>query len=769
MTGLNPALSSNILDSLPDAIFVIDLKHRVIVWNKSMEDITGVSREQAIGQGAYFYSLFFYGQVGPMLADLVINPALEENYRNPFRREGKNIYSEEFITRKESGNELYYSTKASPIFDKQGRIVAAIEILSDISSIKALDFYSQAANQQAEAAFQQLMAVEEELRQQYEELENTARQLRKQLDYTNTMVDNLNELFYTFDQDIRLTFINKKSMDVLGYRPEELIGTFRTADIFPDEDWEWIEKEIRKRLATGSSSSYVLPVRHKDGSKKYVKINSAAIMEEGRVVGGMVLADDITENIKASEALRESESNLRRITDNMLDLVSELDVRGNLVFASPSHYKVLGYAAEAMANIKISDFVHPDDLSGVLYALKNILDTGAVGTSQHRCKHAEGHYIWTETVGNPIAQNGIVSGVILSSRDITERKQLEQELRYLSVHDSLTNLYNRTYFEEEMSRLDSGRINPVGMMIFDLDGLKLVNDTLGHEAGDRLLIKTADILRSCFRYGDVISRVGGDEFAVLFPNAERRVLEEAATRIQTMINDYNQNSPQLPLSLSIGMAVRKEGSLSLRETYKEADNNMYRIKLQSSRSARSAVVQTLLKALEARDFITEGHGERMQSLAVLLGRELGLADTTITTLQLLAQFHDIGKVGVPDRILFKEGRLTQEEYQEMQRHCEIGQRIALASPELSSLAELILKHHEWWNGKGYPLGLEGEKIPLECRIIALADAYDAMTNDRPYRPAMLVNEAKAEIIRCSGTQFEPMLAKKFLELLSVYE
>ncbi|NLT20622.1 MAG: HD domain-containing protein, partial [Syntrophomonadaceae bacterium] len=135
------------------------------------------------------------------------------------------------------------------------------------------------------------------------------------------------------------------------------------------------------------------------------------------------------------------------------------------------------------------------------------------------------------------------------------------------------------------------------------------------------------------------------------------------------------------------------------------------------------------------------------------------------TLQLLAQFHDIGKVGVPDRILFKEDRLTPEEYLEMQRHSEIGQRIALAAPELSSLAGLILKHHEWWNGKGYPLGLAGEDIPLECRILALADAYDAMTNDRPYRKAMSHEEAKAEIIRCSGTQFEPRLATLFLELL----
>lgn len=769
MTGLNSALSSNILDSIPDAIFIIDIHHQVIFWNKSMEAFTGISREQALGRGDYFYSLPFHDQACPMLADLALDPGLEPNYSGSFQREDESFYAEGFISGKGSGNEFYYSTKASPIVNQQGRIIAAIEILRDISPIKMLDFYSQAADQQAEAAFQQLMAVEEELRQQYEELEDTAAELRRQLDYTNTMVDNLNELFYTFDKDMRLTFINKKSLEVLGYNPEELIGTFRMADIFPDEDWGWIEKEVSKRMATGATSSYVLPVQHRDGMKRYLKVNSAAIMEKGCVVGGMVLADDITEDIKASDLLRASESNLRRITDNMSDLVSELDVQGNLIFASPSHYKMLGYTAETMSKINIRDFVHPEDLPAVQYALKIILDTGEANISHHRCQHAAGHYIWTETVGNPIVQEGKLSGIILSSRDITERKQLEQELRYLSVHDALTKLYNRTYFEEEISRLDSGRFNPVGMMIFDLDGLKLVNDTLGHEAGDRLLVKTADILRNCFRLEDVIARVGGDEFAVLLPKTERRILETAATRVQTMIAEYNQDSPQLPLSISTGLAVRVDSDVSLRDTYKEADNNMYRVKLRSSRSARSAVVQTLLKALEARDFITEGHGKRMQRLAVLLGNEIGVLDSTITTLQLLAQFHDIGKVGVPDRILFKEDKLNPEEYLEMQRHCEIGQRIALASPELSSLSELILQHHEWWNGKGYPLGLKGQQIPLECRILALIDAYDAMTNDRPYRPAMLPIEAKAEIVRCSGTQFEPALVKLFIELLDQYE
>ena len=157
---------------------------------------------------------------------------------------------------------------------------------------------------------------------------------------------------------------------------------------------------------------------------------------------------------------------------------------------------------------------------------------------------------------------------------------------------------------------------------------------------------------------------------------------------------------------------------------------MYRIKLHSSQSTRSAIVQTLMKALEARDYITEGHADRLQELVAIVALSLGLPERSIGDLRLLAQFHDIGKVGIPDRILFKKGSLTNQEFAEMKQHCEIGHRIALSAPDLVPIADWILKHHEWWNGKGYPLGLKGEEIPLECRILAIADAYDAMTSDQ---------------------------------------
>lgn len=212
----------------------------------------------------------------------------------------------------------------------------------------------------------------------------------------------------------------------------------------------------------------------------------------------------------------------------------------------------------------------------------------------------------------------------------------------------------------------------------------------------------------------------------------------------------------------MGFAV--SDTADIKSMFKDADDNMYREKLHSSQSTRSATVQVLMKALAARDFITEGHADRLQVLVAGLAEVAGLPEQRITALRILAQFHDIGKVGTPDRILFKKGRLTSSEIMEMRRHSEIGYRIALSSPDLVPIADWILKHHEWWNGEGYPQGLAGGDIPLECRILAIADAYDAMTSDRPYRKAMSKEDALNEIWRCSGTQFDPVLVEKFLVL-----
>lgn len=348
-----------------------------------------------------------------------------------------------------------------------------------------------------------------------------------------------------------------------------------------------------------------------------------------------------------------------------------------------------------------------------------------------------------------------------------ELRASEERYRHLSITDSLTGLHNRTYFEQEMHRLEAEKCVPVGIVLCDVDGLKLVNDTLGHDAGDELLLAAARVLKETYPGGGAVARIGGDEFAMLLPGSDETATGRVCSRLRDGVDTYNAANPERPLSASIGFAARSDTSKSMSDLFKEADDNMYREKLHRSRSTRSVIVQTLMKAKEARDFITEGHLDRLESLVARVAAAIGLPERSISDLRLLARFHDIGKVGIPDRILMKPGALTPEEIEEMRLHCEIGLRIAQSVPDLASISDWILKHHEWWNGQGYPLGLKGEEIPLECRILAIVDAYDAMTSDRPYRKALTHEQALRELKRCAGTQFDPDLVQKVVPILEI--
>ncbi|SMC38134.1 HD domain-containing phosphohydrolase [Sporomusa malonica] len=338
-------------------------------------------------------------------------------------------------------------------------------------------------------------------------------------------------------------------------------------------------------------------------------------------------------------------------------------------------------------------------------------------------------------------------------------------LRYVGQHDTLTGLYNRSFFEEYMAKTRDTS-ESMQVIVADVDGLKLINDTLGHTSGDELLRQAAEVLKQVCPQDAIIARFGGDEFAVLLKNQPLEAGEELCRAIKEAVAQANHKNPGLTLSMSIGYSAGTLQSNDAGELLKEADNYMYRDKLFHNRSTRSAIVQTLKKALEVRDFITDGHADRLQDLVRLLGVEIGLSANKLSELQLFAQFHDIGKVGIPDGILFKPGRLNDEEMVIMHSHSEIGYRIARAAPDLVFIADWVLKHHEWWNGGGYPLGLKAEEIPLECRILALADAYDAMTNQRPYRAPMTKDEAMAEIRKNAGIQFDPELTQVFIAILA---
>lgn len=480
------------------------------------------------------------------------------------------------------------------------------------------------------------------------------------------------------------------------------------------------------------------------------------------------LQREILERSKAELALAEKEQQLRLITDNMLDLIIQLDPNGKIRYISPSCRAMLAHDPAVLTDDSLFDLVHADDRQLVQAMLKKVVTFGEVANFECRLLHADGHLLWNEGNARRITDDsGLVIGAIASCRDISHRRRMEQQLEFQAIHDPITALYNRTYFELVMSRLDEPDCQPVGLIVCDLDGLKYINDTLGHDAGDQLLVILADIIRTCFADGNrTIARIGGDEFAVILANTDEASLAAAQASLHQAIEVYNGKSPKIPLCVSIGSALTGSG-VKLDSLFMQADNSMSRAKLLSQHSSRSSVVQALKLALEVRDFVTEGHAARLKDLTLQLAKMCGFPDYRLTDLRLFAEFHDIGKVGIPDQILFKPDKLTAEEVAIMRGHSEIGHRIAVSAPDLEPIADWILKHHEWWNGKGYPLGLKGAKIPLECRILSIVDAYDAMTNDRPYRKAMSPAAAAAEISRCAGSQFDPELVDKFIELLGL--
>lgn len=364
-----------------------------------------------------------------------------------------------------------------------------------------------------------------------------------------------------------------------------------------------------------------------------------------------------------------------------------------------------------------------------------------------------------------------VIGLVMVLYNVTEQRQLEKQLHHMSMHDALTGLYNRAWFQYEILSKEVASYDPVALIMCDIDGLKIINDTIGHKAGDMMLISTAKILKECVSKKDMVFRIGGDEFAILMPRSDLQLVSDVCERIKHKISNYNEMNSELPLSVSLGFSISSKLSTDVSSFIQEADNNMYKEKLHHSRSIRSTFVNTIMHMIGARDFITEGHCERLKNLIELMAFSLGLSEDRTNDLRLLAEFHDIGKIGIPDGILLKQGALTYDEKQEMQRHCEIGQHIAMSSPDMSHIAKWILNHHEWWNGNGYPQGLKGENIPIECRILSIIDAYDAMTNDRPYRKAMSQQEAISELKECAGIQFDPLLVFEFiraLEALKIY-
>jgi len=346
-----------------------------------------------------------------------------------------------------------------------------------------------------------------------------------------------------------------------------------------------------------------------------------------------------------------------------------------------------------------------------------------------------------------------------------ERKSSEEKIKYLSFHDSLTGLYNRAYFEEELERYNFPRYYPLSIVMLDVNGLKVINDTFGHSEGDRLLKHLSQVLTSVSRQGDILARIGGDEFAILLPSTSIEEAHNFCERIKQACQQDKIEPIYLRLNISLGHTTQEGEYKDTATLLKEVDKKMYQDKLFNGKSREKHFLEAFRIILAERDPHTSDHARRLQELALSLGKRVGLTEYQLGNLKLLALLHDMGKIGIPDSILFKTHILTPLEWEKMREHSRIGYRMAKNIPDFAPIAQEILYHHEYWDGTGYPEGLKGEKIPLLSRIISIVDTYDVMQSRRPYKGPLSKAEALKEIKRCAGTQFDPQLVEIFLKIV----
>jgi diguanylate cyclase (GGDEF)-like protein/PAS domain S-box-containing protein len=345
-------------------------------------------------------------------------------------------------------------------------------------------------------------------------------------------------------------------------------------------------------------------------------------------------------------------------------------------------------------------------------------------------------------------------------RNVTELKKSQLNNEYLSYHDQLTGIFNRRYFEEQLIRLDSEQHLPLAIAMVDVNGLKLTNDAFGHQTGDELLKYIANLLleQSCSK-NDFVARIGGDEFAIVYPNTGDAEVE---TRIRNIYNKLNEEQTNhFIISVSIGWASKKSCDQSLSEIFNIAEGHMYRKKLTESQSMRNQTVQAIMKTLNEKNAREKIHLERVSSICRLIGEALNLDYETIKEIETAGLLHDIGKIVIDEKILNKEGRLTEDEYLVIKKHPESSYQILKSIDAYVGLAEAVLSHHERWDGNGYPRGLKGEEISLVARIITIADSYEAMTADRSYRAAMSKEYAMEELKKYSGIQFDGNIVAVF--------
>lgn len=562
-----------------------------------------------------------------------------------------------------------------------------------------------------------------------------------------------------------IRYSNERAKEAFGFMGNEAVGLMASQFYQNPTDPSRFKERLLKE---GSVTDEEFAMVNLQG-KKFWLLVSSTIIEFENEPALLTSINDITTRKQMEEELKVSEEKYRSLTEYTSDVIWVLNVtQQKFTYISPSVEQLRGYTPEEVLSNSVEQSVAPESYALALKCIQSTMEEFIqnpeeaktyITELQQPCKN--GDLVWVE-MATKFRYNALGEIELFGvSRNIEARKKMEQEVLYLSYHDQLTGVYNRRYYEENLQQIDSENNLPLTIVMADVNGLKLTNDAFGHLVGDKLLTTFADVLKQQRREHDFISRIGGDEFVLLLPNTDEATAEQFVNKIRLAV--ANQHVEKIQVSASIGFKTKTNMNQSFDEIYKIAEDSMYRRKLLEGKDFRKNTLDVINQTLHQKYPMEKCHSEKVSEYCKKIGEALKMSAEDIHDLGVAGLLHDIGKIGIDDRILYKQGEFTLEEWKIIERHPEIGYQILRSISEFADIAEIILAHHEQLDGKGYPKGLTENLIPQKAKVLSVAEAFVSMTEPNIYKYSLCIDEAVQELKKNAGTQFDEQIVKVFVE------
>lgn len=569
----------------------------------------------------------------------------------------------------------------------------------------------------------------------------------------------------------KVEYIDSTLEKIYGIEPDSFDGNIKTQNkyIHPD-DSERVKKAFYDALKGNANYSVEYRIVLKDGTIRHISSTGMLHKDENADPIRMVGTDwDITESKKAELALMAEKELMAATLRSIGDGVVVTDKDGRVTLANAQFEQISGLEraqidGRLLGELFITVNKGSNDTAG-FSIIEKALRTGRV-YSYSDCEmiRKDEKIVPVAYTAAPIKDSkSEICGSVVVIRDITQEKKKQERIDFLLYHDTLTGVFNRRYFNMMLRKYDTKNCLPISILSCDVNGLKLTNDAFGHDAGDRLLQRMASIMERSVRANDIVARIGGDEFYILLPNADELQAIEICERIEELA--ANSRKLEIDSTISIGIGTKYKIDEKISTIIKMAESKMYRTKTFKDSDRKDNLINNILQTLHKKRPCEKRHAQSVSNISAGIAKQMGLSQREIEEIKIAGLMHDIGKIALPENIFNKREALSEAEWAEIKRHCEIGFRIISTSVDLAYIAKTVIAHHERFDGKGYPSGLKAEEIPLAARILAVADAYDAMTNERPYRLPFNKSAALKEISDCSGTQFDPKVVDMFFKFI----